>query len=131
MSRFLPAASTAVTVDPTSRSARGPGAGAVAAVILRPTRYRRSPAAVRASVSPSGIRRSSAHGSHARRPLVGALGGRLRAKREAPIAGDEPGVHERVPEPRAGERLSVDLGDDELADAAVAHEIGERAQGEG
>src|SRR4051794_21108111 len=130
MSRFLPAASTAVTVDPTSRSARGPGAGAVAAVILRPTRYGRSPAAVRASVSPSGISRRSADGPDARRPFVRALRGR-RAKREAPIAGDKSGVEERVPEPRAGNGLAVDLRDDELANAAVVHEIGKRAQGEG
>src|SRR4051812_49370495 len=113
MSRFLPAASTAVTVDPTRRSARGPGAGAVAAVILRPTRYGRSPAAVRASVSPSGIGEWSARGPDAGRPFVRALG-RLGAKREAPIAGDEPGVQERVTEPRAGDRLAVDPGDDEL-----------------
>ena len=48
-------ASTPVTVEPTSRSTCGPGARALAAATSRPTRYGRSPAAVRASVSPSGI----------------------------------------------------------------------------
>src|SRR5947209_9560231 len=130
ISRFLPAASTAVTVDPTSRSALGPGAGALAAVIVRPTRYGRRPAAVRASVSPSGIGGPSADGSDAGPPLVRALRRRLRAKREPAIAGDETGLEERVTEPRAADGLPVDLADHQLADAPVVHEVRKRAQGE-
>ena len=56
ISRFLPRASTAVISRPTMRCTCGtaPGPPVRAAVTVRPTRYGRSPAAVRKSVSPSG-----------------------------------------------------------------------------
>src|SRR2546423_1856309 len=56
MRRFLPSASTPVIVEPTTRATCGPGKRARAPVTERPRRYGRSPAAVRARASPSGIR---------------------------------------------------------------------------
>ena len=80
MSRFLPIASTAVISWPTIRwtCGTGPGPLARAAVTVRPTRYGRSPAAVRKSVSPSGTQppdwEDRQSGGRDRRPKPGVPG---------------------------------------------------------
>ena len=95
--RFLPAASTAVTVAPTRRSTRGPGARADAAVTVRPSRYGRRPSAVRTSVSPSGIvLRASADRAHRPRARVRPLGRGGRPQRVAAVPHDEPGRQQRL-----------------------------------
>src|SRR4051812_3574609 len=145
MRRFLPAASTASTEAPTTRLTCGPPIGARAAVTVRPTRCGARPAAVRRSVSPSGIGPRSAgaiapsegragpgpaaagcRGGAAR--VAGTAGGSLAGatQDESAIAGDETGVDQAVPERRRSDRLAVDLGENQLAHAAVRHEDGER-----
>ena len=116
ISRFLPSDSTAVISCPTTRCdlGTGPDRAARAAVTVRPTRYGRSPAAVRKRVSPSGIGVSA---------WPGDAGD---ARHEPAVAGDEPGLEQASAGTARRRRLAVDLADDQLADPAVGDE---RAQG--
>src|SRR5688500_18152900 len=90
-----------------------PGPWARAASTSRPTRYGRRPAAVRKSVSPSGM-----CGRYAR--LASAADG------QAAIAGAEPGGEELVAKRGFPDRQAVDLADDELAGAAGGDERAQR-----
>ena len=63
-----------------------------------------------------------------RQRRVSVAGDRGRAEREAAVAGNEARVEERGPERGLGHGQPVDLGHDELTEAAVGDEHGQGAQ---
>src|SRR3954470_21740849 len=96
-----------------------PGPAARAAVTVRPTRYGRSPAAVRKRVSPSGTQTTTRGGASP----AGV------AQDEPSISRDETGLEEERPEPRGRDVLTIDLAEDQLASPSVGHERAERSGG--
>src|SRR5688572_28590274 len=101
MSRILPWDSTSSMRLPTMRWTCGvaPGPWVRAEVTSRPTRYGRRPAAVRMSVSPSGIPVGSARG----------------AEGQAAVAGHEPRIEEELAGRGGRDVLAIDLAHDQLA----------------